>query len=403
MGAWRNQRPFLTVRIAIDARAASHSQPGGYQTYARQLIRHLTQLDVPIEWVLYVDRAVTSSLVGNGSRSVIRVLPSRLQVIGAGWREQVLLPRALRQDHATVAHFPANTGALRAPCATVLTLHDTLLWDETASLNGLPPAQKLKRASMSLYNRSTAATAARHAARIITISEYSRRALIRRLALEPDRIVVTHLAPAQSYKPINAAAREAVLAKFGLSDRYILALSSASPRKNASGLLRAFAQVGADLLSSHQLAIVWTHGLWRAQVAQQIEQLGIRERVVFVHQPSDQELAALYSGAQAFVFPSLDEGFGLPPLEAMACGAPVIASNRASLPEVLGEGALLVDPLEPGSLATALAQVLRSSDLRDSLRLRGLNWVRRYSWERCARETLQVYAQAARTNHRPFE
>jgi glycosyltransferase involved in cell wall biosynthesis len=296
-----------------------------------------------------------------------------------------------------LAHFPTNTATRFSPCPFVVTVHDTISWDERPPLAGFAPLEALKRWGMFLYNRNAAASAARRARRVITVSENSRRDLVQRLGLAPQRVAVIYEAPAQVFHPIaDRAVRSQVRAKFALREPFVLAISSASPRKNARGLVAAFAQLAADLRAAYQLVILWTHGLWRDEIGKLVREHRLEDRVIFLSGVSDDELACLYNEASLFVFPSLYEGFGLPPIEAMACGTPVVASNASSLPEILGDAALLVDPRDTRALSDAVAAVLQKPELARELRAKGPAWVQRYSWERCARDTAQVYDEAYR-------
>jgi glycosyltransferase involved in cell wall biosynthesis len=381
------------MKIAIDARAASQPQPGGFKTYTLELIKHIAAVDPASCYLFYLDRAMDANSLVQAPNVALRIIPTHVPGVGAVWREQAQVPRQLTLDQATLAHFTTNTAPLRAPCPTVLSVHDAIGRDETPPSKGMGPRESLKRWGMYLYNRYFSLASARRASRIITVSEYSRRDLVARLGLPAERVVVTNEAPSDSFRPLSrSVAQEAVRNRFGLQQPFLLALSSASPRKNAQGLLAAYAQLEPELRAGSQLVIVWTHGLWRDQLAARVRRLGLEGRVVFLDNVSDHELLILYNAANVFVFPSLAEGFGLPPLEAMACGTPVVASNLTCLPDILGDAALLVDPRASGEFAKALAKALRTPQLLLELSAKGRAWVRRYSWERCARETAQVYA-----------
>src|SRR5262245_2637439 len=168
----------------------------------------------------------------------------------------------------------------------------------------------------------------------------------------------------------------------------MLAIGSADPRKNLASLIRAYAQLPTELIERYRLALVWSHRSLQDRLLTLARELGVADRITSVHGPTDQQLCQLYSAASVFVFPSLYEGFGLPPIEAMACGAPVVSSNTSSLPEVLGDAALLVDPTSTAGIAQAIAAVLTDPALREDLRRRGLARAGQFSWEQTARQTL---------------
>jgi alpha-1,3-rhamnosyl/mannosyltransferase len=233
------------------------------------------------------------------------------------------------------------------------------------------------------------APAVRRADRIIAPSQSTRDDLVRLLSVDPERVAVVPMGVATSFTPCPAAALEAGLAPFGLRrGEYLLFMGTIEPRKNLVRLLEAVELVGPKI---GRLVVAggqgWRDGRIRAAMAG-LEAAGRVQRLGYV---ADDARAVLLSGARAFVFPSLYEGFGLPPLEAMACGAPVVTSNVASLPEVVGDAALLVDPEDVEALAAALDRIWNDDALRARLRERGLLRAAEFSWERTARLTLDVY------------
>ncbi|MCB9143514.1 MAG: glycosyltransferase family 4 protein [Anaerolineales bacterium] len=265
---------------------------------------------------------------------------------------------------------------------------------------------------------------ARRAARVITVSQHAKREIVQRYGIDPQRIAVTYEAAAEQFRPVaDLAALQAVRARYGIGDGpFLLALGNLQPRKNIGRLVEAFGKVvnseqfsvisGLSETVSEDRSPITDHStslrygtacslviagkaLWReSEIFATVQQAGLEERVVFPGYVDDADLPALYSAATAYVYPSLYEGFGLPPLEAMACGTPVVCSTAASLPEVVGDAAVSIDPLRVDSLAQGLREVLGNAGLRDDLRARGLRRAAQFSWDRCAAETLAVYAAA---------
>lgn len=180
-----------------------------------------------------------------------------------------------------------------------------------------------------------------------------------------------------------------------MRESFILAIGSADPRKNIATLLEAYARLPETMRTRHNLVIVWTHPLLAESIANQARACGIGEHVRFLHHVSNDDLIMLYNAASFFVFPSRYEGFGLPILEAMACGAPVIAANNSSIPEVAGDAAILVDAELPAMMAHAMVRLLEDDALRHEMSARSLHRATAFSWQRCARETLAVYQSIA--------
>jgi glycosyltransferase involved in cell wall biosynthesis len=233
----------------------------------------------------------------------------------------------------------------------------------------------------------------RHAARVIAISEHSRQEIMRRYRLPANRVAVTYLAAAEQFRPVtDRAALARVRARYGLAECYVLALGNLQPRKNLVRLVDAYVQLRGQGHCADVQLVLGGQAQWReSELYVRVRQSGFTSSICFPGYVDDADLPALYSGALAFVYPSLYEGFGLPPLEAMACGTPVICSNAASLPEVVGDAALTCDPRDTESLAAALAQMIAQAALREELRARGLRRAAQFSWRRCAEETLAVY------------
>jgi glycosyltransferase involved in cell wall biosynthesis len=233
--------------------------------------------------------------------------------------------------------------------------------------------------------------AAQQAEKVITISECSRQDLIRYLGLAPERIAIVYPAIGSQFKPmVDEAEYQAVLARYAIKQPYLLYVGGINARKNIARLFEAFATVKPHY--PDLTLVIGGKRQWQTKdIYETFRRLQLEEHVQFTGYVDDEDLPALYSAAQAFLFPSLYEGFGLPPLEAMACGTPVITSNVSSLPEVVGDAALLVDPYNVQSMMSALYQALENPRLVAHLRASGIQQAAKFTWEGAARETLRVY------------
>jgi glycosyltransferase involved in cell wall biosynthesis len=297
----------------------------------------------------------------------------------------VAFPLACRRLGVDLAHVPYFASPLFSAVPTVVTVHD-LIPLILPAYRGSPLVR--------LYTRLVAA-AARKAEAIITVSQASRQDIVRYLHISPERVHVTYEAAGEAFQPVkNEDQRTAIRQKYALPERYLLYLGGFDQRKNLSALLRAFAL----LVNRQQRPRLVIAGQVPARESPMfpdprrlVRELGVEERVIFTGWVPEEDKPPLYSGATAFVFPSLYEGFGLPAAEALACGTPVIASNRSSLPEVVGEGGILVEPTDAEALAEAMKVLLVDDALRAELRQSALVQAAKFSWKQTALETLAVY------------
>ena len=319
-------------------------------------------------------------------RAVRRVSPSPVGRVMQGLRREALyyperFARAGARAGAQVLHLPTPAPGRGRGLPLVVTVHDLL------PLRHPDLFTRQTRAHTHLY-----APFVRRAARLITPSEYTRGEVIELLGVPAGRVVTVPngLDPRFSPREID---RDKLAREFGITGRYVLAAGTLEPRKNLTAVLRAFPQV-AEAFDDVTLVVAGGRG-WRNDTFEsELARSTLAGRVRLTGFVSDERLTELYSGAACFVYPSLAEGFGLPPLEAMACGAPVIAGNRTALPEVLGSAGLLVDPEDHTALAAQLLRVLQDQELARSMRAAGLDRAGRFSWAATAAATEQVYRQA---------
>jgi glycosyltransferase involved in cell wall biosynthesis len=241
---------------------------------------------------------------------------------------------------------------------------------------------------------------ARAATHLIADSSATKHDLIEHYNVEPDKITVIYPGyDRATFQPVkNKEAIEAVKARYNIAGDYIIFVGTLQPRKNLPRLIQGFSNLQSPT-SNLQLVITGKKGWLYEEIFHRVEELGLEGRTVFTDYVPEGDLPALLSGARLFVFPSLYEGFGLPVLEAMACGIPVVCSNTSSLPEVTGDAAVLVDPLGMEDLATAMECILWDEKLRAGLIERGFEQARKFSWEKCARETLEVLESVCHELH----
>jgi len=370
------------MRIAIDAHSVGN-QLAGNETYAVNLIEALAEVDQSNQYTLYVTRQSAIDRFANRwpNFNVKRTVPHTPLV-----RIPVTLSAELRRNPVDVLHVQYTAPPL-APCPVVATIHDL-------SFEHLPETfNRRSRAQLRLTVRRTA----RKAAQILTLSEFSRRDIVDTYRIAPDRVSVTPAAAPSHFKPIEDETELRKIREiYGIERDYILSVSSIQPRKNLIRLIEAYSCLRGLRPEGKlpQLILVGKRGWLDNETFRAAQRHSANNDIAFTGYVAENDLSALYSGATCFVYPSFFEGFGLPVLEAMQCGAPVIAGNRTSIPEVVGNAGLLFDPFDTNALVQALTRVLDDSEYRAALRIQGLERAREFDWKQTARMTLQAYQKA---------
>jgi glycosyltransferase involved in cell wall biosynthesis len=379
------------MRIGIDARFLTHPQCGGFKTYTECLISALAEVDRDNDYVLYVDRPPSpTAVVPRAPNFRVQVVPGSLPGPGLPWREQVALPRQAARDRLDLLHSPALTAPLHLNCASTVTIHD-MIWycPPTYSDRG---SQSLRRKLLDYYYKRVPEAAARRAAVILTVSEASKADIVEQLGLPEDAVVVIHEAARKEFRPLDPQSLQAGRQRCELPSEFILGVGSADPRKNIRTLLAAYALLASEFRQRFPLVILLSHPSMGNSLRKQARNLGISADAHFrTVGPTAEAMALYFNAASVFVCPSLCEGFGLPSLEAMACGTPVVAADNSCAPEILGRAALLVDALDPRAIASAITETLTHQTLQQDLIRNGLERAARYSWGQCARETIVAY------------
>jgi glycosyltransferase involved in cell wall biosynthesis len=284
---------------------------------------------------------------------------------------------------ADLFHSPNYILPLRLRCPTVVTVHD---------LAFLEPS--LHRLRSHLYLTTLTSIAIRKATRVICVSAHTRDQLVRHFPWAAAKARVIGEGVNSAFRPQPARAVQRFRDSVGISEPYVLFVGTIEPRKNVARLIRAFEAAVRDSGTDHRLLILGGWGWKVAPVLRAYEDSGVRDRITFVGYVPDDLLPAAYSGADVFAYPSLNEGFGLPPLEAMACGTAVLTSTATALPEVVGGAAVMVDPEDEGEMARQLAGLLTNPAARREYAAKGLRRAADFSWDRVAEQTLGVYEEA---------
>ena len=368
------------LRIGIDARTLYSPAMKGIGVYLQNLLNEMLRLEPSAEFFLYFDSRQKTLNRRPDSRQVTE----RPVQIGTGDRfyfwEQWALPEALKRDRISLLHSPANTLPLTFAGPKVVTVHDTTIQER----------EDKTRIDMFYYNFFQP-YAIRRANRVLTVSEFSKSNIEKRLGVDKRKIRVIPNGISPAFRLLaDEKTVEATKARLGIHGNYIFNAGGESPWKNVARLIEAY----AALECPEDLVITGVRSeKVRAGHLEKIRELGLTGRVHLLTYVSEADLIALYNGASVFIYPSLLEGFGFPPLEAMACGIPVAASNAASIPEVTGNAALSFDANRTADIAAALRRLLTDEALRLDLRKRGFDRVRQFTWEQNARLTLEVYRE----------
>src|SRR5262245_21101961 len=367
------------MRIAFDGTTLRPARTGvGY--YTEHLLHHLVKAGADDEIIVVSNRPVdtTSPLPPS-----VRVVASPSRVPRLVWM-QLIAPRLLRRLRVDVAHFTNGMVPLAISVPTVVTIHDM-------SLTMFPKYHPPRRV---LLNRPLVDMAARRADAIITVSESAKRDIVRLYGSQAERIHVVHEAAAPSFRRVHdASLLNRVRQRYELADRFILYVGTIEPRKNLPKLIEGFARKRKNGELPHQLVCAGPYGWLSRDIEDLIDRLDIEDAVRFTGYVPFDDLAALYTLAEMFVFPSLYEGFGLPVIEAMACGTPVVTGHVAALAEVGGGAVEQVARLDAESLGQAMLRLADDPERRDRLATLGLQRAQMFSWERAARETLKVYRE----------
>lgn len=380
------ENPASPVRIAIDAHAVG-TKLGGNESYAVNLIEALAQIDNVNNYTIYVTTTEALNRFSNrwSNFKVRSTLPHTPLI-----RIPLTLSAELRKHPVDVLHVQFTAPPF-CPCPVVVSIHDL-------SFEHLP--QTFKRRSRTQL-RLTVRHSARRAARILSLSQHTRRDIMETYGIDSKRIEAIPLAAPDHFCMVTDYRElQRVRHIYGIDGDYILSVGSIQPRKNLARLIKAYALLRGDssIDKLPKLVLVGKCAWLYDETLRTLNEMGVKDSVILTGYVPEADLPALYSSALCFVYPSYFEGFGLPPLEAMKCGAPVIVGNRTSLPEVVGDAGLTVDPFDVDAIAGAIRKLMNDSTLRTKLSQMGQERAGAFTWRETARQTLRVYQEVARSS-----
>ncbi len=367
------------MRIGVDYTAAVR-QKAGIGRYVRELFRHLGRIDRNNSYVLLVPRDSSLHPLPPNFRYLRLPFSERLMYIF--WqRLRIPLPAEAFTGHLDLFHSPDFVLPPLASATSILTIHDL-------SFLRLP---ECFTANLLNYLSRAVPRSVRKADFILADSGNTRRDLVELMGVPPEKVEVLYAGVGEEFRPSDG---ERARARYSLPRSFILSLGTLEPRKNFANLIRAFALVKRELGPGNDLKLVIAgrKGWLYEEIFRAVEECGLEGEVVFPGYVEDEDLPSLYSAAELFVYPSLYEGFGLPPLEAMACGVPVVSSEAPPLPEILGDAALFFPPRDVEAMASAMERALMDRELRQRLRERGFARSSLFSWDDSARKLLEIYS-----------
>lgn len=374
------------LRIGIDGRELMAGTYTGFGRYLENFLGAKVTLTCPHELIIYGNQFTDLSRLN--AKYITRVIPENNTLC---W-DQVSIVSAISKDQLDVFFTPYDKIPLRAACPVVMTIHD-LLYQYVSDLRGM------KKWMYNTLYRLQRGYMARSAAKVLTVSEYSRQDIARYYGLARDEIAVTYNAVSNRFQPdIRDTKIENIKSKYSIPSKYIFNLNNFKPHKNAQTLVTAFAKLSVEKRHNTTLVIGGKHNPFTKTLQAEIERLQITDAIHLPGVIEDEDLPAIYAGATCFVITSTYEGFGIPPLEAMASGTPVISSDATSLPEVMGDAGILVSPHDTDELARVLEKTLNDEDMRKSMTEKGLQRAKLFTQEEVASRILKALETTAGWN-----
>jgi glycosyltransferase involved in cell wall biosynthesis len=371
------------MRIGIDARLYS-TRYTGIGRYVKELVDNILETDQENEYILFFNDPEYSSYLPPNSR----VSKRRVKAPHYSLSEQTSFVGDLNREELDLVHFTHFNMPLLYKRPSVVTIHDL-------SISKFPELMARQGVLQRMGYTMTIKNAVKTARAVICISENTKEDAIHMLGADVKRIHVIYEGVAEEFAPVTDEGKLTDLKRrLKIEKPFILYTGNFRAHKNLVTLVKAFNLLRNRYQNESQLVLAGDPSQATPELADTIHSLGLDAYVLQPGYVAEEDLPALYSAARVFAFPSLYEGFGLPPLEAMACGTPVVAANASCLPEVLGDAALYFAPQDPDELAAQLAKVVTEDSVHDDFRARGFNRVKRYSWKKMAQEILAVYKEA---------
>ena len=378
------------MRIGIEAQRIFRPEKHGMDMVALELIRNLQVIDKENEYFVFVRPGADDKVISETANFHI------IQIDGGSypWWEQVLLPRAVKKHRCDLLHCTSNTAPLFPGAPLMVTLHDIIYLEKMMLFaKGGSRYQKFGN----LYRRWVVPPVVRKSRVVVTVSEFERDRISRFFGMDPGKLFAVYNGVSRHFKPLEGTTGlDAIRKKYHLPENYLFFLGNTDPKKNTRGALEAFALYRESSGDDIKLVMPDYPEAALAAMLREMGRPGLREHILLTGYIVNTDLPAIIGMSRLFLYPSLRESFGIPVLEAMACGVPVITSNTSSMPEVAGDAALLADPNDHRGIAALIARLFADPGLRSDLQSKGLQRAALFSWETMARKNLDLYALAVK-------
>ncbi len=378
------------MKIGIEGQRLFRKKKHGMDMVALELIRNLQEIDHENEYIVYVSP--------DEDRQTLKATPNfRIVELDGGFYpiwEQVALPRAAREDGCEILHCTSNTAPVNTKIPLVVTLHD-IIYMESSYPQILSGSGTTYQKFGNVYRRMVVPKVVKKSGAIITVSHFEKNRIGEFFGMKGDpRLKAVYNGVGTHFRPVTDAAElSRVKAKYRLPDRFFFFLGNTDPKKNTKGTLKAYSDFVKQTRSDIRLVML---DYDRAELAKILDQIGDRtliNRITLTGYVVNTDLPAIYSQSTLFLYPSLRESFGIPLLEAMACGVPVITSNTSSMPEIAGDAAFIIDPFKPEEITAAMIKLTSEDELRKVLIAKGIPQAAKFSWHSMAENVLAIYKE----------
>lgn len=378
------------MKIGIEGQRLFRKKKHGMDMVALELIRNLQKIDAENEYVLFIKPDEDDSVIQETANFKVVKLEGGFYPL---W-EQIALPRAAKKEGCQILHCTSNTAPVYTKIPLVVTLHDIIYMESSYP--------KIMRGSGTMYQKFGNAyrklfvpQIVKKSDKIITVSHFEKNRIGQFFGMAGDnRLEAVYNGVSEHFKPVTDTGElKRVKEKYNLPDRFFFFLGNTDPKKNTKGALKAFSDFLKQTGSDHKLVML---DYDRAELEKLLVEIGDKElitRIVLTGYVVNTDLPAIYCQCDVFLYPSLRESFGIPMLEAMACGVPVITSNTSSMPEVSGDAAILTDPFNPEEITAAMVKILADQELKAELIRKGLIQAAKFSWKAMAQHVLEIYRE----------